>query len=89
MSIIKRYAGSVNAAWPHNLTFDIDDYENIVEWCKITLGHEDVFKLDDVWLSHKTEEPIVVEVRYFFWGHSFIQFKYEEDMVKFILKFSG
>lgn len=90
-----------NLLWPYNLSLDVGEdshfarlrfretYKIMAEWLKESYGHGDVFQRDGAWLSQKTEDPVNVEIKYFFWGPGCIQFKYEEDMIAFVLRFCG
>lgn len=90
MTIQKHKVASFdNPLWPHNLALNSSEYGSMVEWLKEFCGHGDVFQRDGTWLSQKTEDPVNVEIRYFFWGGNCIQFKYEEDMIAFVLRFCG
>ncbi len=74
------------AKWPHNLT--VKRTLEMSRWLYKNLGHGDVFFRDNVWMSSSTEKPLGKDAVYFFWGPGCIQFKYEEDMVKFVLRFA-
>lgn len=80
----------INAAgskWPHNLFIGYYT-EEMSKWLVENFGHGDVFLRDEVWYSHKTQKPIE-DVLYFCWGPGHIQFKYEQDLISFVLRFSG
>lgn len=78
-----------NPTWPYNLKFEMTEFEIMLEWLTKMHGHGDIYTFNGKWLCQKTEKPIDTEIRYFFWGHGRVQFRYEEDMVAFILRFSG
>ncbi len=75
--------------WPWNLSINVFEYKEYIEWLKECCGHGDVFQRDGIWLSQETEDPIDDEIRYFFWGPGCLQFKYEDDMIAFVLRFCG
>ena len=82
-----RYKG--NPRWQHNLFIGDNPTKEMHRWCKEAFGHGDVFTRDGVWHDSQTEEPVKEEAVYFFWGPGNIQFKNEDDMIAFVLRFSG
>lgn len=83
--------GAHRSRWAHNVSVEYSESqtEKMNKWLIENLGHDDVFIRDGIWVSSNTREPIEKEVLYFFWGPGYIQFKYEQDMIAFILRFSG
>lgn len=73
------------ALWQNNLHIGIATNEMRI-WLFENLGHQDPMKEEQRNKKYKRVDKD--KYSYFFWGDGHIQFKIEEDMVKFILRFA-
>ncbi len=91
MSQIEKIAPSDKARWPYNLRIGVHVTDEMRRWLIEAFGHDDVYNdiETQTWLSSKTDEPDTHDIVYFLWGPGYIQFKHEQDMVAFVLRFSG
>lgn len=86
---MNRYTTHKKTRWPYNLSLNRVVTKEMSSWLT-NLGHGDICFKDNSPINIKTKEFINVEAVYFLWGvgNTIIQFKYETDMIHFVLKFA-
>ena len=93
MARIEKINPSQTSRWPWNLSIGtVSVTHEMRTWLKDMHGHDDVFRDERTqnWHNSATDEPDEHEdIVYLLWGPGYIQFKHEEDMIAFILRFSG
>ena len=94
MAKLEKIKSSEDSRWPFNLKImDIVSVtDEMRKWLVEAHGHGDVYYDADkeLWYSNATDEPDnYKDIVYFLWGPGYVQFKHEEDMIAFVLRFSG
>lgn len=92
MSKIEKIEPTNTSRWPYNLRIGLEATDEMRAWLIEAFGHGDVYNDETTqsWYSSATDEPDEYEdIVYFLWGPGYIQFKHEEDMIAFVLRFSG
>ena len=93
MTRLTKIEPTEKSRWPFNLRVYGGTGDEMRDWLVESHGHGDCYndEATQTWFHSRTSIPHKkdVDIVYFLWGPGFIQFKHEEDMVAFILRFSG